>query len=141
FLCKRQGRMAKDCPNREETSARNLSRDERSQLQNEGRCFLCKRQGHMARSCPNKGRSPRRTVPTKRKARITEAAEGSSDEERSIVDDRSSTSEETRVSVASRSKRTATSRIRTTQLTLPTIQSMIGRLSNEEKQEVFDGFI
>ena len=99
----------------------------------------------MARNCPNKGKSPgkspRRTVPSKQKARVTEAAEESSDEDGSIVDDRSSTSEETRVSVASRSKKMATSRIRAAQLTLPTLQSMIGRLSNEEKQEVFDGFI
>ena len=123
-----------------------LSNEERKRLQSEGRCFLCKKQGHMARNCPNKGKSPgrcpRRTVPFKRKARTTETAEESSSEDSDDMEDvRSTTSDATKVSRASSSKKIATAKVRTAQLTMPTIQNMIQRLSNEEKQEVFDGFI
>jgi hypothetical protein len=119
-----------------------LSNEERKRLQAEGRCFRCKKQGHMSRDCPLKGKPPGKRVPFKRKARATETAEGSTDEDSDIADledVRSVTSDTTKVSAMS--KKTATSKIRTAQLTVPTVMSMVQRLTNEEKQEVFDGFL
>jgi hypothetical protein len=123
-----------------------LSNEERKRLQSEGRCFLCKKQGHMARNCPNKGkspgRSPKRTVPFKRKARTTETADESSSEDSDDTEDnRSTITDATKVSKASSSKRIATAKVRTAQLDMPALQQVIGSLSMEEKQEVFDGFI
>jgi hypothetical protein len=119
-----------------------LSNKERKHLQAEGRCFRCKKQGHMSQDCPLKGKQPRKTVPFKRKARSAETAEGSADEDSDIADMedvRLVTSDATKVSTMS--KKMATSKIRTAQLTVPTVMSMFQRLTNEEKQEVFDGFL
>jgi len=102
----------------------------------------------MSRDCPQKGtspgRQPRKTVPFKRKARATETAEESSEEEDDVAnmeDVRSDITDTTKVSKASTSKKVATSRIRSAQVTMPTLQAMIGHLSVEEKQEVFEGFL
>src|SRR6201985_1989072 len=58
-----------------------LLNEERKQLQAKGRCFRCKKQGHMSRDCPLKGKTTKKAVPFKRKARMTETGEESSEEE------------------------------------------------------------
>jgi len=116
-----------------------LSNEERKRLQSEGRCFRCKKQGHMSRDCPLKGRQqPRKTIPFKRKARTTETAEDSSDEDSDVAnleDMRSIASGSTKVS------KQATSKGKAAHLDSATLKSMINRLTTEEKQEMFEGFL
>ena len=115
-----------------------LSTEERKRLSKEGRCFRCKKQGHMSRDCPlKKGQSYGTT--RKRKIRATETDEESSEDEEDDVanldDVKSDITGTTKVS------KVATAKNRMKDLAPSTMKSMINRLTVEEKQEIFNGFL